>query len=257
VVGDPPSLNVLAPGLTFDAGFEADYYLTLNTGNAIPGLAEVYGSFARLRPNAGDPGEGRYFGVATTGSGFFFGGDNPFGDTVRGAIDNSNVDGVDGGADPYGDPTTDPATVATGIEFSIPISELAWNGTSQIRFTAFINGQGHGFMSNQVMQSVCAFDLGDPRNVDFSTIDGDQFVGYPTPSVQPDDCEDPVVLCEGDANGDLVVDFADLNTVLTNWEAVVAPGTNGDVAPFPGGDGVVNFNDLNAILTNWEQSCLP
>lgn len=54
----------------------------------------------------------------------------------------------------------------------------------------------------------------------------------------------------GDANGDRVVNFADLNVVLSNFGATGA-GTPGDV----NGDGVVNFADLNIVLTNWDQRC--
>ncbi|MEQ8844162.1 MAG: PQQ-binding-like beta-propeller repeat protein [Phycisphaerales bacterium] len=47
----------------------------------------------------------------------------------------------------------------------------------------------------------------------------------------------------GDSDGDGVVNFDDLNEVLTGW-GTAGPG---DV----NGDGTVNFDDLNLILTNW------
>lgn len=55
----------------------------------------------------------------------------------------------------------------------------------------------------------------------------------------------------GDANGDSMVDFVDLNLVLANWGT---SGPSGDVAP-AGGDGTVNFEDLNAVLTGWGAVC--
>ncbi len=58
--------------------------------------------------------------------------------------------------------------------------------------------------------------------------------------------------CEGDANGDNMVDFDDLNMVLSNWGT---GGPDGDVFPFPGGDGAVDFDDLNEVLTNWGNTC--
>ena len=60
-----------------------------------------------------------------------------------------------------------------------------------------------------------------------------------------------VPACPGDANGDLTVNFDDLNIVLANWASAVVPGTNGDVT----GDGFVNFDDLNLVLANWNQTC--
>ncbi|MGP1310239.1 MAG: hypothetical protein ACTS27_08590 [Phycisphaerales bacterium] len=50
----------------------------------------------------------------------------------------------------------------------------------------------------------------------------------------------------GDTNGDGVVNFADLNTVLTQFGQSGA-GLPGDVT----GDGIVNFSDLNLVLTNF------
>ncbi len=62
----------------------------------------------------------------------------------------------------------------------------------------------------------------------------------------------PTPLCPGDADGDLDVDFDDLNLVLSNWGTA---GPDGDVFPYPGGDGAVDFNDLNEVLSHWNQSC--
>ncbi len=53
-----------------------------------------------------------------------------------------------------------------------------------------------------------------------------------------------------DVNGDRVVNFGDLNVVLSNFGG---PGSlaTGDVT----GDGQVNFADVNAVLSHWEQRC--
>lgn len=56
--------------------------------------------------------------------------------------------------------------------------------------------------------------------------------------------------CPGDTNGDLVVNFADLNTVLSQF-GQVGVGLAGDVT----GDGVVNFADLNLVLSNFGLTC--
>ncbi len=57
--------------------------------------------------------------------------------------------------------------------------------------------------------------------------------------------------CRADVNGNGVVDFGDLNVVLSNFGQNVAPGTNGDAT----GDGVVNFADLNLVLSGFGQNC--
>lgn len=60
-------------------------------------------------------------------------------------------------------------------------------------------------------------------------------------------------MCAGDANGDNVVNFADLNTVLSQFgQSQTGPGfLGGDV----NGDGSVGFADLNAVLSGFGQPC--
>lgn len=58
-------------------------------------------------------------------------------------------------------------------------------------------------------------------------------------------------ICTGDANGDWLVNFADLNIVLGAFGQTVTPNTNGDV----NGDGVVNFADLNIVLGSFGRVC--
>jgi hypothetical protein len=57
--------------------------------------------------------------------------------------------------------------------------------------------------------------------------------------------------CTGDANGDGLVNFTDLNAVLTSFGQSVPPGTGGDVND----DGVVDFSDLNEVLANFGVEC--
>jgi len=54
--------------------------------------------------------------------------------------------------------------------------------------------------------------------------------------------------CPGDANGDGMVDLADLNLVLANFGT---NGSDGDV----NGDGVVDLADLNLVLANFGSGC--
>jgi hypothetical protein len=59
-----------------------------------------------------------------------------------------------------------------------------------------------------------------------------------------------VAACEGDTNGDGVVNFVDLNAVLSDF-GLSGSGLAGDV----NGDDVVNFTDLNSVLSNFGASC--
>jgi hypothetical protein len=67
------------------------------------------------------------------------------------ALNNSNVVGVRGSGGPFelvpGE--DDPENVLTGIEFSIPLSQIG-NPTGDIRIMAIVNGGNHDFLSNQV-----------------------------------------------------------------------------------------------------------
>jgi len=54
--------------------------------------------------------------------------------------------------------------------------------------------------------------------------------------------------CEGDANGDRVVDFDDITAVLANW---LSGGPIGD----GNGDSAVDFDDITAVLANWLNAC--
>ncbi len=70
----------------------------------------------------------------------------------------------------------------------------------------------------------------------------DVFVRGPLPFSVP---------CPGDTNGDQMVDFLDLNIVLSFFGQTVAPGTNGDL----NGDGAVDFLDLNTVLSFFGHAC--
>ncbi|MGP1310265.1 MAG: hypothetical protein ACTS27_08725 [Phycisphaerales bacterium] len=102
-------------------------------------------------------------------------------------------------------------------------------------------------------------DLGNERihrNLDFVFIfGGDDDTGTPLPplstlfmdnlSVTTGD-----VVCDGDTNGDNVINFTDLNAVLSTFGQTGA-GIPGDVD----GNMVVNFSDLNLVLSNFGNTC--
>lgn len=95
------------------------------------------------------------------------------------AIDNSNVAGVSGNS-PYNTPTTDdPQNVRTGIEFSIPLSEIGYT-SGPIKLVAFVNNGGHDFLANQVSGEGVLFGNLGGLLPDFELeFPGNQFVTIP------------------------------------------------------------------------------
>jgi hypothetical protein len=99
---------------------------------------------------------------------------------LRLAINNSNTAGVTGDA-PYTTPTTgNPGDVVTGIEFSIPLSEIGYtNGT--IKLIAFVNNGGHDFLANQVSGvGILTGNLGNLMPDFELEFAGNQFVTIPS-----------------------------------------------------------------------------
>lgn len=58
--------------------------------------------------------------------------------------------------------------------------------------------------------------------------------------------------CSGDTNGDMIVNFTDLNSVLTAFGQVANPG---EIPADLNDDGVVDFADLNAVLSDYGTDC--
>lgn len=54
--------------------------------------------------------------------------------------------------------------------------------------------------------------------------------------------------CQGDANGDLMVDFSDITSVLANYGNGSGPGD-------ADGSGTVDFGDITSVLANWGNDC--
>lgn len=164
-------LNRLS-GLKFDAGFAPDYYLTMSGGDQ-SGTYGMFVSGAELLTTGG--GDGGYMGTTTAGSdGTLSGGSFDVG--VRMTIDNSNTAGVTGGCN-----GETPGTVTHGIEMTIPLDSLDWTPGTSLQVCAFVNGSSHDYLSNQVLPGLPAgtCNLGDPHNVDFTALAGDQFATVP------------------------------------------------------------------------------
>jgi len=148
-------------GLSFDLGFEPDYWLgcTINT----------YSSYAEL-PAAGR-GEAYNLGSNLVGApGVLTNGINPFGILI--AVDNSNAAGVGTGCAPASG-----ARVTTGIEWAIPLAAIG-NPTGCFRVCALVNDVDTYEIGNQVLgplpPGTCA--LGAPESVHLASHAGNQYV---------------------------------------------------------------------------------
>ncbi|GIV17495.1 MAG: hypothetical protein KatS3mg022_2930 [Armatimonadota bacterium] len=164
-MGDDGSGN----GLTFDPDFEADFWVGV-TGGGSP--YRLYANYAEL----GSPGLGLYLGnTGAASDGALVDGSNPFG--IRVTINNSNAGGVTAGTG-----AGNGADVMTGVELAIPLSALGNPTTPYIKVSAFINGVGHDYLSNQVLAGIGGGgNLGEPRQVNFGNIPGNQYFLAPVP----------------------------------------------------------------------------
>lgn len=235
---EDPATGEIQPGLTFDAGFVPDFWITFTGGSGTPdkkGVApyDTYLSYAQLPTLGGDAGDSGFAGPGSSGSAGVLAADN----LIRIAIDNSNVAGVSAGEQAELDGG---AGVFTGVEMSIPLSVLGHSPTDPILVTAFVNGNGHDFISNQVLGPIPAGgNLGEPRFVNFADIAGDQYAV----AIGGADGNGPE--CIGDFNTDDSVNGADFGIMLAAW----GEGWQGDEDL--NGDGAVNGADVGLLLAQW------
>ncbi len=268
-------------GTTFDAGFEPDYWMNVNNGvDGGTGDLVRFTDAATLRTNGAnfDP----FFGVITD-YGSYDGGEvsanpvllfdgprldiqdgslgslfaeyaprltaddptNPIPGLINAAVNNSNVAGVT-------DSTADPAAVQavnTGIEISIDLDELGWDGVQDILMAGWITNAGFDFVSNQVLGGLPdgSANVG-PRDsdgdgivdLDWNSIPGDQFINLSAPGVQP---------CLADFNNDGNVNFFDISTFIAAYNA---QSPSADIAaPF----GTFNFFDIAAFISAYNAGC--
>ena len=231
---------VIYDGLKFDAGFAADFCLMTTLGGD---PVTQYANIAQVLTNGG--GVGAYIG-----NGIFSGptGVNLLDDQVYGcqlSISNANTGGVSGDSANPGSG----CGVVTGIEMKIPLVLLAWDGASDIKVCAFINGNGHDYVSNQVLGSlplangnlggdgVGGYIGGFPgalRGVNFAAIPGDQFFS----AFGPDACG----FCYGDLDGSGEVDSGDVSLCLLDTGP--CPGCPADLD----GSSEVDSGDVSLVL---------
>lgn len=160
------------PGLKFDSNFTPSWWIGLTGGGGPP--YAMYANAAQLLPGGGGPGN--YLGSVGAASvgGVLTGGTNFINLAVT--INNSNTGGVTGSSGAGG------ASVTTGVELSLPLSSIG-SPSLPFKVAAFINGSSHDYISNQVLGGLGGLgNLGEPQNVDFSTIPGNQWFSVPEPS---------------------------------------------------------------------------
>ena len=208
------------PGLTFDDGFTSDYYYVVSAGND---PVEVYVNTAETM---GPGGQGAFLGGGVGTSHMLSNGGHV-------ALNNSNTAGVT-------DMTVTGADmVATGVELSIPLSAIG-NPAGEVKITAFINSSNRDAVSNQVLCGLGgdSTNLGEPRQVDFSSIAGDQFfafcAGVDGGMVLTEDGGALVYTCPGDSMSD-IVRFDSVTTSTANYTYVITDA-NGMILALPEGD---------------------
>ena len=140
-----------------------------------------------------------------------------------------------------GSEISDGSGVSTGLEVSIPLQLLSgFVSGEDIKVCAFVTSSEYDFMSNQVLGGLGgAENPGQTNLVDFSLIEGDQFVVVG---------EGGGPVCTGDLDGDLIIGGADLTLLLGSW------GSKSATADLDG-DGIVTGADLTILLGFWGQSC--
>ena len=228
-MGDDPATLKVVEGLTFDAAFSPDLWVSLTCGGT---PFAVYMNQAQLLTKGA--GSGGYLGTGGAGaagattfkSGFGFG------------IDNSNTLGVIGGTD-VGDGTG----VTTGVEVQIPLSAIPGYTSGDVKVMAFINGGGHDYSSNQYLPGLGGGpNLAEPRLINLEIIPGDQFVTVSAGGGGGNPCP-------ADFDGDGSVGAPDLAALLNAW------GSNAAAQDLDG-DGSVGAPDLAAVLNAWG-ACVP
>lgn len=130
-------------GFTFDAGFTADYMLTLRNGNFGGDRFEI--DFATIGGGAmAFEAASNVFAGSLTGS-------NPMALMTSGigvAHNRSNTGGVVGGDQAANQAAA--AAVTTGIELAIPLAAIG-SPMGEFRISAMINGSNHDYLSNQFL----------------------------------------------------------------------------------------------------------
>ncbi len=170
-------------GMKMDNGFKPTHWISLTCGGG-QSTSDGYGLFVnggRVAGVGGNAGDGDYLGGSAGAPGSDgvlagFGGNNFL--NVKAFVNNSNTFGVTGADLGFG-----PDSASTGMEVQIPLASLGVASMNGLKVAAMINGQGHDYLSNQVLGGLPAGSgnlgnngSGGLSNVDFSAIAGNQYV---------------------------------------------------------------------------------
>ncbi|MBS0186845.1 MAG: hypothetical protein JSS51_02180 [Planctomycetes bacterium] len=162
-------------------------------------------------------------------------------------MDQSNLAGVtsaNGGAAFTED---DVIAVNTGLEWSIDLAELGYDGTSDIKLAGFIESSGN--VTNQVIGGVPASygtspgaNVGIPNQVDFSAVAGKQWVRI-------------FQSCPADFNGDGLVEDSDFVIFANKYDLLIADFRydTGDL----NGDGFVDDTDFVIFVGSYNDLLCP
>ncbi len=142
-------------GLTFDAGFNANYWIGVGVGNTNAQYqVNMYANYEVICAGCA----GAYFGSAVPPNTVVDTNDNDhlnFG--VQVAINNSATNGVwgdiNGCSVVNGCPTNCPQNVQTGVEMAIPLSAIG-SPQSSVSICAFISNSGYTEIYNQVLPPI-------------------------------------------------------------------------------------------------------
>jgi len=173
------NLNNNAAGLTFDPSFGADYVIDYTNGVGGSGEVEHFLNVAALFSDG--TGAGGFAGGGIKADVPVITGDGGSGGSVSITSDQSNTLGVGS----FGNPNdSDPATVFTGIEFSLDLLALGWDGATPVKIAGFVTSGNFDFTSNQVIGGLPegTENLAFTGDVNFAEIDGEQFVVIPAPA---------------------------------------------------------------------------
>lgn len=165
-------------GLTFDAGFTADYHLIARRGSGKFDLdfADLAAQTFNFYEDILDSGDS---GVGMTGTGVNA-------SPIAVGYDGSNTGGIGAGTAALS-PSEEAAALAvtTGLELSIDLSDLGYVPGTGINIMVAQNGGGHDFFSNQFLGGVPgpqgnlggdgAGNFTGTAAIDFTTFAGDQF----------------------------------------------------------------------------------
>ena len=260
-MGDDGSGN----GFTCDAGFEADYWMSIKTNNfpvyqALDcAVLRTNGALRDFSGNALDYGafDGNYksdgvpvpyagprvdiqdgftpniycnYGPRTTQ----LDPTNPVPGLLGLFINNSNVDGV------TDTDVSGAGAVSTGVEIVIDLDEAGWDGVSDIKVMGFISNEDAGYLSNQFLPGLPSGsgnvgNDGATNAIDMGNYAGQQWAVIPVGG-------DPCAYADFDGNG--VVDTRDFTAFFNQWVPKNGPADCD-------GNGVIDTRDVICFLNLW------